>query len=163
AYKDEYEVARLFTDGTFDTNLAANFDGVRRIEYHLAPPLLSAFWKDRTTGHPRKIKIGGWITPVFRLLAKGRKLRGTAWDIFGRTAERRREREMITEYEQLLDRIGPKLTGETYATATALAGLPLEVRGFGHVKLNNDRQAQNRKAELLREFESPSPVPMAAE
>ncbi len=163
AYKDEYEVARLFTDGSFDEALKANFDGVRRIEYHLAPPVLARFWKDKTTGHPRKIKLGGWMTPVFRFLAKRKNLRGTAWDIFGRTAERRREREMIAEFEQLLDVIAPKLSGTTHATATVLAGLAMDVRGFGHVKLENDRKVQARKAELLRELDSPSPVRMAAE
>jgi len=163
AYKDEYEVARLFTDGAFDAAVKANFDGARRIEYHLAPPMLSYFWKDKTTGHPRKIKLGGWMTPVFRFLAKGKKLRGSGWDVFGRTAERRREREMITEFEQLLDEIAPKLSTATHATATVLAGLPMDVRGFGHVKLDNDKKVQVRRAELLRELEAPSPVPMAAE
>ena len=163
AYKDEYEVARLYTDGAFAEALKTNFDGVRKIEYHLAPPILARFWKDKTTGHPRKIKLGGWMTPVFRFLAKRKNLRGTKWDIFGRTAERRREREMITEFEQLLDQIGAKLTNETHATATVLAGLPMDIRGFGHVKLENDKKVQARKAELLRELESPSPVPMAAE
>ena len=163
AYKDEYEVARLYTDGAFAEALKTNFDGVRRIEYHLAPPLLARFWKDKTTGHPRKIKLGGWMTPVFRFLAKRKNLRGTAWDVFGRSSERRREREMITEFEQLLDRIGPKLSDATHATATVLAGLPMDVRGFGHVKLENDRKVQLRKVELLRELDSPSPVSMAAE
>jgi indolepyruvate ferredoxin oxidoreductase len=163
AYKDEYEVARLYTDGSFEQALQANFDGVRRIEYHLAPPLLAWFWKDKTTGHPRKIRLGPWMTPVFRLLAKGRKLRGTAWDVFGRTAERRREREMIVEYEQLLDRIASRLTTATHATATVLAGLPMDVRGFGHVKLQNDRKTQARQRELLKELENPSSVSVAAE
>jgi indolepyruvate ferredoxin oxidoreductase len=163
AYKDEYEVARLFTNGSFSEALTANFDSVRRIEYHLAPPILAWFWKDKTTGHPRKVKLGSWMTPVFRFLAKRKTLRGTAWDIFGRTAERRREREMITEYEHLLKQIGGKLAPSNHATATVLAGLPMDVRGFGHVKLENDRKAQLRKAELLRKLEDPSPVPMAAE
>ena len=103
------------------------------------------------------------MTPVFRFLAKRKNLRGTAWDVFGRSSERRREREMITEFEQLLDRIGPKLSDATHATATVLAGLPMDVRGFGHVKLENDRKVQLRKAELLRELDSPSLVSMAAE
>ena len=103
------------------------------------------------------------MTPVFRFLAKRKNLRGTGWDIFGRTAERRREREMIVEFEQLLDQIAPKLSNTTHATATVLAGLPMDIRGFGHVKLENDRKVQARKAELLRELDSPSPVRMAAE
>jgi len=136
---------------------------VRKIEYHLAPPLLAWFWKDEETGHPRKIKLGSWMTPVFRFMAKRKNLRGTRWDLFGMTAERRREREMITEYETLLDKIGGKLSAGTHATATVLAGLPMDVRGFGHVKAENDRKVELRKAELLRELEAPSPVTMAAE
>ncbi len=163
AYKDEYEVARLMSGAAFDASIKANFDGVRRIEYHLAPPILSRFWRDKTTGHPRKIRLGAWMTPVFRLLAKGKKLRGTVWDVFGHTAERRRERAVIGEYEALLDRIADKLGPETHATATVLAGLPLEVRGFGHVKAANDRQAEARKVELLAELDNPSPISMAAE
>jgi indolepyruvate ferredoxin oxidoreductase len=163
AVKDEYEVARLFTDGTFDAAVTENFDGVRRVEYHMAPPFLAWFWKDKVTGEPRKIRIGGWITPALRLLAKGKSLRGTFWDVFGRTSERRREREMITQYEEMLDRIAPRLSAGTHATATALAGLPLEIRGFGHVKLANADRAEARRDALLKELEAPSPVPMAAE
>lgn len=163
AIKDEYEVARLYTDGSFDEALKANFDGVRRIEYHLAPPMLAWFWKDKTTGHPRKIKLGAWMTPVFRFLAKRKNLRGTTWDIFGYTAERRREREMIAEYGQLLEQVGAKLSKDTHATVTVLAGLPMEIRGFGHVKLENDRKVKARKIELLRELAHPAPVTIAAE
>lgn len=163
AIKDEYEVARLFTDGTFDDAVAKNFDGVHRVNYHMAPPLLAWFWKDKVTGEPRKIRIGGWATPLLRQLAKGRKLRGTIWDVFGRTAERRHEREMITDYEAMLDRVAAKLSPAAHATATALAGLPLEVRGFGHVKQANAERAAQRRDALLKELEAPAPVPMAAE
>ena len=100
---------------------------------------------------------------ALRLLAKGKSLRGTFWDVFGRTSERRREREMITQYEEMLDRIAPRLSAGTHATATALAGLPLEIRGFGHVKLANADRAEARRDALLKELEAPSPVPMAAE
>jgi indolepyruvate ferredoxin oxidoreductase len=163
AIKDEYEVARLFTDGAFDKAVAKNFDGVRRVNYHMAPPFFAWVWKDKITGEPRKVRLGPWATPLLRQLAKARKWRGTAWDIFGRTAERRREREMITEYEALLDRIAPKLSAATHATATALAGLPLEVRGFGHVKLANADRAGQRRDALLKELDAPAPVTMAAE
>ena len=87
AFKDEYEVARLFTDGAFDAAVAKNFDGVRRVNYHMAPPLLAWFWKDKVTGEPRKIRIGGWATPLLRLLAKGRN---AAWHNLGRVRAHRR-------------------------------------------------------------------------
>jgi indolepyruvate ferredoxin oxidoreductase len=163
AYKDEYEVARLFTDGRFDAEVAKHFDGVRKTEFHMAPPLLARFWRDPVTGHPRKIRIGGWIQPVLRLLAKGKSLRGGRWDVFGYSAERRRERQLIADYEALLDRIGNKLTAETHVVATALAGIPLEIKGFGHVKEANQRRAMLRWKELLDELGNPAPVRQAAE
>ena len=163
AYKDEYEVARLYTDGSFEAALALNFEGVRRVEYHLAPPLLAGLWKDKTTGQPRKIRLGSWMTPVFRLLAKGKRLRGGTWDIFGYTAERKRERQMIKDYEGLLDLIGQKLTPQTHSTARQLAELPLEVRGFGHVKLANAERVAARQETLLAAMESATPVHLAAE
>ena len=163
AYKDEYEVARLYTDGKFLADVEANFDGVRKIEFHLAPPLLSWFFKDRSTGHPRKIKLGSWMLPVFRQLAKGRALRGTVWDVFGKTAERRLERRMIADYETLLDEIAGKLNPQTHAAAIALAGLPLEVKGFGHVKHASYEAAKRKEAELRDHLINPSPVKLAAE
>jgi indolepyruvate ferredoxin oxidoreductase len=163
AYKDEYEVARLYTDGRFDAEVSKNFDGVTRIEFHMAPPLLSRFWRDPVTGHPRKIRLGGWVLPVLRLLAKGKSLRGGRWDVFGYSAERRRERDLITDYEALLERIGDKLTPETHAVATALAGIPLEIKGFGHIKEANQQRAMLRWKELLDELENPAPVRQAAE
>ena len=101
AYKDEYEVARLFTSGSFEAQITKNFDGVRKIEFHLAPPLLAWFNRDKETGHPRKMTFGPWMMTAFRFLAKRKHLRGTRWDVFGYTAERRRERQMITDYEKL--------------------------------------------------------------
>ncbi len=163
AYKDEYEVARLYTDGVFDTHLATNFDGVRKIEFHLAPPLLSAVFKDKATGHPRKITLGAWMLPVFRVLARGKALRGTIWDVFGYTEERRKERQMIRDYEAVLDRIAVRLTLATHATAAALAGLPLEIKGFGHVKDANAKRAKTREVELIAALDNPSALPMAAE
>ena len=163
AYKDEYEVARLYTDAAFGEAITRNFDGVRKLEFHLAPPLLSWFWRDKTTGHPRKMTFGPWMAHIFRWLAKGKGLRGTRWDIFGYTVERQHERQMIADYEALLDRLAAKLRPETHATATVLAGLPLEIRGFGHVKQANYEQAMARQRVLLEELESPSPLPVAAE
>jgi indolepyruvate ferredoxin oxidoreductase len=156
AYKDEYEVARLFTDPAFEQALAAQFEARGKLEFHLAPPLLAR--RDKTTGEPRKMKFGRWMRPVFRLLARGKRLRGTAWDVFGYTRERRLERQMIADYEKLLDELAERLSPATHATAVALASLPLEVRGFGHVKERNYKLAKGREAALLAELRSPSPT-----
>ncbi|MEO1793343.1 MAG: indolepyruvate ferredoxin oxidoreductase family protein [Pseudomonadota bacterium] len=164
AYKDEYEVARLHTDGTLTAALDDAFTGHHRLEFHLAPPVLSWFYKDKATGHPRKIKVGPWILPVFRMIAKGKGLRGTAWDVFGYSGERRHERKMITDFEATLDEIEARLAPETHATAVALAGLPLEIRGFGHVKDANWKTAKAREAELLAALKDPeTAMPVAAE
>ncbi len=162
-YKDEYEVARLFTDDDFQKQIDANFEGVRAIEFYLAPPLLSRFYKDKLTGHPRKIRLGRWMMPVFRLLARGKALRGTRWDLFGLTAERKLERQMIAGYERVLDEIRGTLSPATHATAVALAALPEDIKGFGHIKLANYKMAKQREEELLRALRNPEPVKVAAE
>jgi len=133
AYKDEYEVARLFVDPAFQAGLSETFDGSRSISFHLAPPLLARF--DRNLGRPRKMKLGAWILPVFRLLASLRRIRGTALDLFGWTPERRRERALIKTYEGGLAMIAAGLTRTNHACAVALASLPDQVRGFGPVKM----------------------------
>jgi indolepyruvate ferredoxin oxidoreductase len=155
AYKDEYEVARLFTDAAFDKALSDQFEAHGKLEFHLAPPLLAR--RDKETGEPRKMKFGRWMLPVFRLLAKGKRLRGTAWDVFGYTHERRLERKMITDYEALLDELMQRLSSATHATAVALAGLPLDIRGFGHIKERNYKAVKAREAALLAELRNPSP------
>ena len=163
AYKDEYEVARLYTDGSFSRAVEAEFEGVRRMEFHLAPPLLSRFYRDKRTGAPRKIRLGSWIMPVFRLLARGKTLRGTRWDLFGYASERRLERRMIADYERLLDEIESRLSPATHATAVALAALPEDVKGFGHIKDASLAKAKKREAFLLAELRNPAPVKVAAE
>jgi indolepyruvate ferredoxin oxidoreductase len=150
AYKDEYEVARLYTDGEFQRQVATQFEGVKRTEFHLAPPFLAWAWRDKATGHPRKVSLPGWLVmPAFHLLARLRGLRGTAFDVFGYTAERRAERAAITQYERVLDEIEARLTAATYQTAIELASLPLEVKGFGHVKAASAAKARQRQAVLL--------------
>ncbi|MGI9520455.1 MAG: indolepyruvate ferredoxin oxidoreductase family protein [Hyphomicrobiaceae bacterium] len=163
AYKDEYEVARLFTSGAFAEQVAAQFDGVKKIEFHLAPPLIS--WKrDKVSGHPYKMAFGPWMMSVMRSLAKLRTLRGTRWDIFGYTAERRQERQMIRDYERLLDEVIPRLSMATHATLRELVGLPLEIKGFGHIKAAHHAKAKQRQAELLKDLDRPdSPLKLAAE
>ena len=141
----------------------AQFEGVRSIEFHLAPPLLANFYKDKVTGHPRKVRLGRWMLPVFRVLAKGKSLRATRWDVFGYFAERKLERQMISDYEAVLDEIASKLDQSNHAHAVALAGVPLEVKGFGHVKLANYKKAKQREAELRDALANPTPVKVAAE
>ncbi len=164
AYKDEYEVARLFTDGTLDADIQSRFEGVGRVEYHLAPPLLSWIWRDKSTGHPRKARLPGWLVkPLFRLLARGKALRGTRYDIFGYSAERRLERRMIEDYERIMDELVQRLSPATHETAKALAALPLEVRGFGHVKHAAYEATRGRERALLEALRAPDPVKAAAE
>ena len=158
SYKDEYEVARLYTDGRFEKALGDTFDGNLRLEFHLAPPLLSWWNKDKVTGHPRKISLGRWMLPVFRVLAKGKALRGGKLDLFGYTAERRLERRMIGDYEVMLAEIERQLKPETHLTAVALAALPEEIKGFGHVKLANFDKAKKKEAQLLEMLRNPKPA-----
>ncbi len=160
AYKDEYEVARLFTDPAFEKALSDQFESHGTLQLHLAPPLLAR--RDRRTGEPRKMAFGHWMLPVFRLLAKGKRLRGTAWDPFGYTHERRLERQTIADYEALLDEIAARLSPANHHTAVALASLPLEIRGFGHVKERNYKLAKEREATLLAELRNPSPTLLKA-
>jgi indolepyruvate ferredoxin oxidoreductase len=150
AYKDEYEVARLYTDGNFQRRLQEQFEGDLRLEFHFAPPLLS---RPRNGQPPRKLRFGPWLLPALRLLARGKVLRGTIFDPFGYTDERRLERESIARYERLLEVLWSGLDRERLALATQIAALPLSVRGFGHVKLANLALARTREAELLHRFD----------
>jgi indolepyruvate ferredoxin oxidoreductase len=160
SYKDEYEVARLYTDGRFEKAIGENFDGNLRLEFHLAPPLISWLNRDKVTGHPRKVSFGRWMLPVFRQLAKGRRLRGTKWDIFGYTAERKLERQMIADYEALLAEVERRLSPQTHRTAMALAALPEDIKGFGHVKLANYEKTKMRQASLVSDLRDPKPAPV---
>ncbi len=132
AIKDEYEVARLYSDPEFRQKLAEQFDGDFSLRFHLAPPLFAP--KDPRTGRPRKIDFGPYMEGVFRVLARGKMLRGTWLDVFGWQAERREEKRLLAEFEKMLDAIASRLTAENYGDALRLAELPLTVRGFGHVK-----------------------------
>ncbi len=149
AYKDEYEVARLYTDGEFQKRLAETFEGDVKVKFHLAPPLLA---KRDAQGHLVKAQYGGWMQFAFRVLAKFKGLRGTAFDVFGRTEERLLERRMITEYETLIEQIAATLSADNYPIAVALASLPERVRGFGHVKLKSIQAAASEREVLLGRF-----------
>lgn len=150
AYKDEYEVARLYTDGEFQRTLHEQFDGDVQLEFYMAPPVLS---RSQGGQPPRKIRLGGWMMGAMKLLAQGRRLRGTALDFFGRTEERRMERELIGAYLQRIDALLPALTPERLKTAAEIAAVPQQMRGYGHVKLANVALARMREAELLHRFD----------
>ena len=156
AYKDEYEVARLYTQTDFLKRVADCFEGPYELHFHLAPPLLAE--RDPESGHLRKRIYGPWMISVFRTLAKLRRLRGTRLDIFGRSEERRTERRLISEYEAVLEDIISRLSAGNHATAVELAALPLEIRGFGHVKQANLNRAKAKEAALLTRLRSPSPT-----
>ncbi len=147
AIKDEYEVARLYTDPAFMTKIRDSFEGDFRLNFHLAPPLLAKI--DHNTGHPKKQAYGPWMMRAFGLLAKLRFLRGGSFDIFGRTAERRMERQLITDYEADIALILERLDAGNADVATRLASLPEQIRGFGHVKADNVGKAEAQRA-LLR-------------
>ena len=153
AYKDEYEVARLHADPAFRARIEGLFEGNYKVVYHLAPPLLAR--TDPNTGEPRKMQFGGWMLPVFRILAKLKGLRGSAWDLFGRTEERRMERALIGEYEQTIETLVAGLDAGNHALAVEIATLPEHVRGFGHVKAKSVEAYRRRRDELLARFRSP--------
>jgi len=162
AYKDEYEVARLYTETDFLKRVADQFEGPYELHFHLAPPLLGD--RDPETGHLRKRGFGPWMLSVFRVVAKLRRLRGTPFDIFGRSEERRSERRLIGEYMALLKEILIHLSPTNHMIAVELAGLPLEIRGFGHIKEANSARAKAKEAILLTRFRSAlTPHTLAAE
>jgi len=152
AYKDEYEVARLYTDGRFLEELNDRFEGDFKLHFHLAPPLLAK--RDPVTGHLKKQEFGPRTLWAFRLLAGLKGLRGTAWDIFGRSDERRAERQMIKDYEELVTALIGRLSSANLPTAVALAALPEQIRGFGHVKEAAIARAGSQRAALLAKFEA---------
>lgn len=150
SYKDEYEVARLFSDAGFQTQLEAQFEGDYKLSFHLSPP---AFFKARAGLAPRKITVGSWLRPVLRVLASGKVLRGTVWDLFGYSEERRMERQLIVDYQELIEKILPLATVENFQTVHELLKLPMSIRGFGHVKARNARAAQVRRSWLLNRLD----------
>ncbi|MBM3528237.1 MAG: indolepyruvate ferredoxin oxidoreductase family protein [Alphaproteobacteria bacterium] len=163
AYKDEYEVARLYTDGNFLKQVANELGGDNlRFEFHLAPPLLAR--RDPETGQPRKMSFGPWMMRAFGVLAKLKGLRRTPFDVFGYSQERKTERRLIADYEALMTEIEGKLTPDNHAAAVALASIPEKIRGFGHVKARHLEAAKSEEAALLEQFRAGrAPVLKAAE
>ncbi|MGA7323998.1 MAG: DUF6537 domain-containing protein, partial [Rhodomicrobium sp.] len=160
AIKDEYEVARLYTDGAFAKRLKEQFEGNYKLAIHLAPPLIAR--PDPDTGLPKKRTFGPWMLKAMKLLAKGKALRGSRLDIFGRTAERKAERILLADYKARVERLLPALTASNLALAAEYASVPDLIRGFGHVKMANMKKAETRYAELEAALSSP-PVLKAAE
>jgi len=161
AYKDEYEVARLYTEGTFARRLGETFEDDVRLKGHLAPPLLAS--RDPATGQPRKRAFGPWVLHAMRALAPLKRLRGTFLDPFGWTAERREERRLRDEYRAMVELLLTDLRHDNHELAIRLAGLPDLVRGFGHVKRRNVERYVAERAALLEAWRAPAPQPLAAE
>jgi indolepyruvate ferredoxin oxidoreductase len=160
AYKDEYEVGRLFSDPAFTERLQQAFEGDYQLEFHLAPPLFAKI--DANSGELKKRAYGQWMMKAFKCLAVLKGLRGSWLDVFGYTAERRTERGLIVEYEALLDTLLDGLTPTNHATALALASLPEKIRGFGHVKQASIDVAREHKVQLLEDFNNPIAPAIAA-
>jgi indolepyruvate ferredoxin oxidoreductase len=159
AYKDEYEVARLYTDGEFARRIAQTFEGDYTLNFHLAPPLLA---RRDAKGHLVKRAFGPWMMRAFALLARFRTLRGGAFDIFGYTEERRTERRLPEDYRALILRLLPALSKDNLALAVQIANLPDDLRGFGHVKESALGSMHRRQIDLTdRYFSSPSGQPGA--
>jgi indolepyruvate ferredoxin oxidoreductase len=160
AYKDEYEVARLHTDPAFLAQLDAMFRNGYTVKYNLAPPMISK--RDPVSGHLIKQQFGPWMRAAFRWLARFKGLRGGALDIFGMTAERRQERQLIEAYVRLLDEICSRLGPANHAVGVDLARLPDEIRGYGHIKERSIKEAAARQDDLLRAFRTPQPMRQVA-
>jgi indolepyruvate ferredoxin oxidoreductase len=156
AIKDEYEVARLYADTDFSQRVAAQFEGDYKLRFHLAPPLSNK--PDPATGEPRKTTYGPWMMSAFRVLAKMKGLRGGAFDLFGRTEERKRERQLITDYEALIDELLPRLASYNHPIAVELASIPEHIRGYGHVKERHLKAAKAKEAELVASYRAAHPV-----
>jgi len=159
AYKDEYEVARLHTDPAFKAKIANMFEGDIKLKFHLAPPLLAKHDKE---GRALKQEYGQWMMGAFGVLAKLKRLRGTPFDVFGYTAERRAERGLIGEYRQIVEALLPKLTPDNLAQAVAIASIPEDIRGYGHVKERHLKAAKQKEAALVAAFHAPAGAPSRA-
>jgi indolepyruvate ferredoxin oxidoreductase len=152
AYKDEYEVARLFTDGNFMEELKATFQGDYKLRFNLAPPIMEQM--DPATGRPRKREFGAWMLPAFGVLAKFKFLRGTPFDIFGYHHDRRAERQLIADYEADIALVKAKLHRDNLDICAELLSVPDEIRGYGPIKEANLKKAMSRRAEMRAMLET---------
>jgi indolepyruvate ferredoxin oxidoreductase len=151
AYKDEYEVARLFVQGGFFEKISSQIDGKYKLRFHLAPPI---FPKRDSQGQAVKKSYGPWMAYVFRILAAARGLRGTVFDVFGFTQDRRDERAAIGAYSEQMRAVMHNLAAKNLAHVLELARLPQSVRGFGHVKERNLKEVLDRQAQLLSRIQT---------
>ena len=149
AYKDEYEVARLHTDRRFLDKISAQFEGRYTLNYHLAPPLLG---KKNAQGETVKQRYGPWMLGAFRVLARLKFLRGTPFDPFGHTAERRTERALVDEYRERIDELLHSLNADNHALAVQVARVPEDIRGYGHVKQRHLAAAQAKVQALMAQW-----------
>jgi indolepyruvate ferredoxin oxidoreductase len=154
AYKDEYEVARLHVQTSFLDDLRRNFRNDFKLRFHFSPPLIASI--DPTSGRPKKYAFGPWILPFLKLLARMRRLRGGPFDLFGRTAERRRERQLISDYEDTLDLLEREADVARMELACSLASWPDAVRGFGPIKLKAMDAAERHRGKLLADWQAAS-------
>ena len=154
AYKDEYEVARLYTDGNWLRSVQSQFTGDYTLKFHLAPPLISK--RDPESGELQKREFGAWMYSALRLTAKLKFLRGSRLDIFGCSRERRAERAFIGQYREMVQEALSRLSRSTHATAVDVAALPEQLRGFGHVRDASMEELEQRWEELRRELDNPA-------
>lgn len=155
AIKDEYEVARLHSSPEFKAQLAAQFSGDISLRFHLAPPLLSQ--KDPITGHLRKREFGPWLMPLFSVLAKLKRLRGTPLDVFARSTERKLEQEDLLDYLNMMDTAIRKLSNDNYALIASLAAAAKLLRGYGHVRADNREKFNQERKRLLEQINDDLP------
>jgi len=151
AYKDEYEVARLYTQSKFMKRVDAMFEGDYKVVFNLAPPLWAK--RDKITGVPRKREYGTWMLPVLRLLARLKFLRATRLDIFSYSDDRKLDRSLLADYERTIDEVLAALNPGNHAVAVELAALPEAIRGYGHIRRRHADHAELRKAELMAKLE----------
>jgi len=159
AYKDEYEVARLYSTGDFEKRVRETFDGDFKLHLNLAPPMFS---KRDSDGHLVKREYGPWIFTAFKLVKRLKFLRGTAFDVFGKTAERRMERQLIVDYRKTIDELLAGLTLANHALAVEIARVPEHIRGYGHVKEAQLATAMAKQSQLLAQWRNPLHLEQAA-
>jgi indolepyruvate ferredoxin oxidoreductase len=149
AYKDEYEVARLYTQTGFEERIAAMFEGAYKVNFHLAPPAIA---RRNDKGELVKQKFGPWTMSMFKVLARLKALRGTALDPFGRTEERRTERALIGQYRASIEQVLAQLSAANHPLAVEIARIPEQIKGFGHVKERNLHAARQRWDQLMQQW-----------
>jgi indolepyruvate ferredoxin oxidoreductase len=153
AYKDEYEVARLYTETSFEADLRRSFGADIGITYHFSPPVFARV--DRATGRPKKYALGPWVRPLLKLLAKMRRVRGTWLDPFRYSSDRRLEVQLLESYERMLEEIASGLDDSRFDIGVELARLPLDIRGFGLIKRAAAERAAAKRARLLEQWKAP--------